>query len=155
MTIQLLNEHIIDLISDKYCVLISRNIFNSSNGCKEFNRIIRTTVKNRIGIYVWENNASKEIIYIGMAGKVKTNGEFVNHSVQKRLLASRGKDSSSGKDIQTNQYVQSILINDNMKEMNIHVFHLKENQIPGYVEAILINTYYQEKKRLPKYNSSF
>ena len=154
MTIQLLNKHIKDLISDKYFVLISRNIFNSCNGCKEFNKIIRTSVKNRIGIYVWENNASKEIIYIGMAGKVKTNGEFVNHSVQKRLLASRGKDSS-GKEIQTNQYVQSVLINDNIEEMNIHVFHLKENQIPGYIEAILINAYYQENKRLPKYNSSF
>jgi hypothetical protein len=89
-----------------------------------------------------------------MAGKVKTNGEFANHSVQKRLLASRGK-YLLGKDIQTNQYIKDILNQDNIEALNIHVFHLKENQLPGFIEAVFINAYFQEKNCLPRYNSSF
>jgi hypothetical protein len=69
-------------------------------------------------------------------------------------LASRGKDLL-GKDIQTNQYIKDILNQDNIEALNIHVFHLKENQIPGFIEAVLINSYFQEKNRLPRYNSSF
>ena len=154
MNLDTLIEKIQSAISIEYKVPIFREIINSNIGCKEFNRTVRANVKDQIGVYIWENNINKEILYIGMSGKVKTNGEFVNHSVKKRLLASRVKDFN-GKDIQTNQYVKNLLNQDNIDEMNIHVFHLIENQIPGYIEAVLLNTFFQENNRLPRYNSSF
>ena len=154
MNIENLHELIKEIISENYIVKINRESLNRINGLKEFNKKIRLNIKDEIGVYIWENNSTKEILYIGMAGKVKTNGEFVNHSVQKRLLAPRGKDLL-GKDIQTNQYVKDILKQDHIDEMNIHVFHLKANQIPGYIEAVLINAYFQEKKCLPRYNLKF
>ena len=154
MKFESLNELVKLAISTEYKVQICLKMLNSNNGKKEFNKMIRAKVLDQIGVYIWENNKTKEILYIGMAGKVKTNGEFVNHSVQKRLLASRGKDLL-GKDIQTNQYIKDILNQDNIDEMNIHVFHLKSNQIPGYIEAVLINAYFQENNCLPRYNSNF
>ena len=154
MKFESLNELVKHAISTEYKVQIYREMLNTKNGKQEFNKVIRAKVQNQIGVYLWENSKTKEILYIGMAGKVKPNGEFVNHSVQKRLLASRGKDLL-GKDIQTNQYIKDILNQDNIEELNIHVFHLKENQIPGYIEAVLINAYFQENKCLPRYNSNF
>jgi len=154
MNIENLHELIKEIISENYIVKINRESLIRINGLKEFNKKIRLNIKDEIGVYIWENDSTKEILYIGMAGKVKTNGEFVNHSVQKRLLASRGKDLL-GKDIQTNQYIKDILNQDNIEKLNINVFHLKENQIPGFIEAELINAYFQEKKCLPKYNVKF
>ena len=148
MKFETLNELVKHAISTEYKIQICRKMLNAINGQKEFNKIIRAKVQDQIGVYIWENNKIKEILYIGMAGKVRTNGEFVNHSVQKRLLASRGKDLL-GIDIQTNQYVKNILNQDNIDEMNIHVFHLKANQIPGYIEAVLINGYFQENNFIP------
>ncbi|MBK8820612.1 MAG: hypothetical protein IPN49_16575 [Saprospiraceae bacterium] len=34
---------------------------------------------------------TEEVVYIGMAGKIKTDGTIGDHSIQKRLIASRGK----------------------------------------------------------------
>ena len=154
MKIASLTEIVKDQISDYYVLRITRNLINSNNGLGDFNKAIRDNVKNQIGIYIWENHDNNEILYIGMAGKVKNNGEFVNHSVRQRLLASRGKDEK-GIDIQTNKYVQNIILENAISQVNFHVYHLKENQIPGFIEAVLINAYFQKNKCLPKYNSSF
>ena len=154
MKFESLRELVEHAISTEYKVQIFREILNTKNGKREFNKEIRAKVQNQIGVYLWENSKTKEILYIGMAGKVKTDGKFANHSVQKRLLASRCKNLL-GKDIQTNQYIKDILNQDNIETLNIHVFHLKENQLPGFIEAVLINAYFQEKNCLPRYNSSF
>lgn len=154
MKFESLRELVKHAISTEYKVQIFREILITKNGKRAFNKEIRGKVQNQIGVYLWENSKTKEILYIGMAGKVKTDGEFANHSVQKRLLASRGKDLL-GKDIQTNQYIKDILNQDNIEALNIHVFHLKESQLPGFIEAVLINAYFQENNCLPQYNSSF
>lgn len=154
MKIESLTEIVKDQISDYYVLQITCGLLDSNDGLGDFNKEIREKVKNQIGIYIWENNDNNEILYIGMAGKVKNNGEYVNHSVRQRLLASRGKDEN-GKDVQTNKYVQNIIMENSISQINFHVYHLKENQIPGFIEAVLINAYFQKNKCLPKYNSSF
>jgi hypothetical protein len=90
-----------------------------------------------------------------MAGKLHQNGDFANHTVQKRLLASRGKDSTTGKYIQTNEYIKQTISNIKCSSIDIHVFHTKPNQLPGYVEAVLINAYFQATKTLPPLNTAF
>lgn len=45
-------------------------MLNALNGQKEFNKVIRAKVQNQIGVYLWENSKTKEILYIGMAGKL-------------------------------------------------------------------------------------
>jgi len=45
------------------------------------------------------NDITGSIVYIGMSGKIKTNSTLGDHSVRKRLLASRGKDKKTNKDI--------------------------------------------------------
>ena len=93
-------------------VHLTFELFSGTSGLSEYNRIIRNEIPNEMGIYLWENADTGEIIYIGMAGKMKANGEFVNHTVRARLLASRGKDPNTGRDIQTNAYLKSIIESD-------------------------------------------
>ena len=76
---------------------IDLDSFNKQDGRKQYNKRIREKVQNKFGIYIWTNSQTDEIIYIGMAGKTKTNNSLSNHSLQKRLLASRGRDKKTKK----------------------------------------------------------
>ena len=58
---------------------------------------------------IWENFDTGIVWYIGMAGKINQRGDLVNHSVKKRLQASRKKDDLTGRDIQTNKYIYNFL----------------------------------------------
>jgi hypothetical protein len=125
------------------------------NGLKNYNIKIRNFVKDLPGIYIWENADNGEVLYIGMAGKVNQQGNLVNHSVKKRLQASRGKDPETNREILTNKFIRNIMTELNCTNLNIHIIHLQQRQIPGYAEAVLINAFYQFNGFLPKYNSAF
>lgn len=144
-----------NFINDKYFVTINNEMIFANNGLTEYNNLIRDHVQELTGVYIWENADNNEVLYIGMAGKINQQGELANHSVKKRLLASRGKDEITGKDIQTNQYIRNLMTAENCNQLNIYVIHLIANQIPGFIEAILINNFYQHNGILPKYNSAF
>jgi len=136
-------------------VIVQLNEMNQNNGLKRYNKIIRNSVQDLPGIYIWENELSREILYIGMASKINQQGEITTHSVQKRLQASRGKDPITKKDIQTNKYIFDLMINENCNQLNMHIIHLQPSQMPGYVEAVLINAFYQRNGVLPRYNNAF
>ena len=56
-----------------------------------------------------------------MAGKVKTNGSLSNHSLQKRLLASRGRNKKTKKDIQTNDFVKNFIKVNNIVSLDFYI----------------------------------
>ena len=155
MKIETLTAQIHDLTLPSYQFKIHQNLFTTPKWKKEFNNRIRQNVRDEIGIYIWTNGDTSEILYIGMAGKLHQNGDFANHTVQKRLLATRGKDSTTKKEIQTNEYVRLIMSKIKCSSIDIHIFHTRPNQLPGYVEAVLINTFFQSTKNLPLLNAAF
>ena len=122
---------------------IKRQIFIEINGRKIYNQIIRDRVDKRFGIYVWVDKTKSEVVYIGMAGKIKTNGSIGSHSVQQRLLASRDIDKVSEKDIQT------------IDSLEFFIMYSKKDEPPAYLEALLLYKYYKKNKKLPKLNNSF
>ncbi len=71
------------------------------------------------------------------------------------MQASRGKLSETKKDITTNKYLVNFMSQNEINEINIHVVHLFQGQLPGYAEAILLNANYQNNGILPKLNKSF
>lgn len=134
---------------------IEKQIFSNESGREMFNEIIRQNVEKKFGVYIWLDTATNEIVYIGMAGKVKTDGTLGDHSVQNRLLASRGKDRSTKKDIQTNDYVRNYMIDNNVESLDFYVMYSKTGEPPAYIEALLLYKYYKKNNRLPKLNNSF
>lgn len=90
-----------------------------------------------------------------MAGKIKTDGTLGDHSVQNRLLASRGKNKSTKKDIQTNDYDNDFMSKNNIETLNFYILYSKTEEPPAYIEALLLYKYYNKNNRLPKLNNSF
>ena len=135
--------------------VIEKKIFSTENGRKMFNKEIRKSVEKKFGVYIWLNTATNEIVYIGMAGKIKTDGTPGDHSVQNRLLASRVKNKVTKKDIQTNDYVRNYMIDNNVEKLDFYIMHSKIGEPPAFIEALLLYKYYKNNKRLPKLNNSF
>lgn len=135
--------------------VIEKQIYSAQNGRKLFNVIIRKNVEKKIGVYIWLDSAINEIVYIGMAGKIKTDGTLGNHSVQNRLLASRGKNKSTKKDIQTNDYVHNYMIENDIEKLDFCIMYSKTGEPPAFIEALLLYKYYKKNNRLPKLNNSF
>lgn len=156
MKIQELKDLIDNYIVSSTVFQIQRQIFDTENGRKIYNKTIREKIQaNSFGIYVWANSQNEEVIYIGMAGKIKTNGAFCDHTLCDRLTASRGKDKLTNKDIQTNDYVKSFMMANNVEVLDLHIFYTKEGEPPSYIEALLLYNYYKQNKRLPMLNNAF
>ena len=134
---------------------IAKQMFAEANGRRKFNKTIRDKVENKFGVYIWVNKKTSDILYIGMAGKIKTDGSLSKHSIQKRLLASRGKDKITKKDIQTNDYVSGFMVRDNIEILNFYIIYSKNGEPPAYIESLLLYNYYKEKEQLPILNNSF
>ena len=134
---------------------IEKKIFTELDGRKKFNQTIRQNVKTKFGVYVWVDKKTAEILYIGMAGKVKTDGSLGEHSIQERLLASRGKDKVSKKDIQTNDYVREFMTQNEIDSLDIFIMYSKKDEPPAYIEALLLYKYYKQNSKLPRLNNSF
>lgn len=90
-----------------------------------------------------------------MAGKIKTNGEIGYHSIQKRLLATRGRDKKTKKEIQTNDYVKEFMTEENIETLSFHIIYSKIGEAPAFIEALLLYNYYKKNNRLPILNKSF
>lgn len=134
---------------------VEKQIFLEDDGREVFNKKIRQNIEKRFGVYIWLETTTNEIVYIGMAGKVKTDGTPSDHSVQKRLLASRGKDKVTKKDIQTNDYVHKYMVENDVESLDFYVMYSKTGEPPAYIEALLLYMYYKKNNRLPKLNNSF
>ncbi len=134
---------------------IDRNIFNQENGRKRYNEIINENVENLVGIYVWVDDITSEVYYIGMAGKINTDGTFGNHSLNERLKASRCKDIETKKDVQTNDYVKKFMNENNIDRLKFYVMYTLPGEPPSYIESLLLYKYYKQNARLPLLNNSF
>jgi hypothetical protein len=142
------DEHIINF-------QIERAIFNEDTGRENFNQTIRNNVENKFGVYFWVDNEKEEVVYIGMAGKIKTNGTLGDHSIQKRLIASRGKSKTTKKDILTNDYVRDFMNNNQIKSLDFYIMYSKKGEPPAFIEALLLYNFYKKNNRLPRLNNSF
>lgn len=156
MTIKEIKIALKSLIDEPMDVVsIEKNLFSEDNGRKKYNNKIRQIVKRKFGIYIWFDSSTNEIVYIGMAGKIKTDGSQSDHSIQNRLLASRGKDKITKKDIQTNDFVHNIMNKYEIETLNIYILYSKPGEPPAYLEALLLYTYFKKNNCLPKLNISF
>jgi hypothetical protein len=156
MTIKEIKDVILPYIDEPVINFeIEKNIFAELGGREKFNQTIRKNVKAKFGVYVWVDKKIAEILYIGMAGKIKTDGSLGDHSIQNRLLASRGKDKVSKKDIQTNDYVCNFMTQNEIDSLDIFIMYSKKDEPPAYIEALLLYKYYKKNNKLPRLNNSF
>jgi hypothetical protein len=120
--------------------LLMQDVNQKKYARRKYNKHIRENVEKKYGVYIWENNENKEIIYIGMAGKIKQNGNLGDHTIDDRLMNSREQIFKNGKktDIPTGEYLLDT-----------------STLPPTYMESVLLYEYLKIKKQLPILNNSF
>ena len=126
------------------------------DGRSNYTRLICDNVKpGGYGIYIWVNESTNEIVYIGMAGKVKNNGSLGKQCLQKRLLAPRGKDKITKKYTGTEAYLDEYMSNHSLDKLVFHVFFSKAGIPPSYLEAVSLYEHLKSTGRLPILNAAF
>ena len=145
-------KHVEHLVENRFVHKIDWSILTPKNIYNEF---IRKNVSQKPGVYIWYDAKNQEVLYIGMAGKIKTNGELTNHPISQRLQAPRIKDFETKKDITTNRYIPAVLELFGLEEIEFHIFPCKENEPAAYVESILLYNYFKAHGVLPILNNAF
>jgi hypothetical protein len=143
-----------EYIKNNTVFAVPQQLLLQPNGRSVYNQLIRNEIPaNSYGVYIWENTQTGEIVYVGMAGKVKTNGQMGSHSLENRLIASRGK--IDGRDILTNDYVFKYMQNNDVNTLTFHILYTNEQTPPSYLESVLLYNFYSKNGVLPKLNNAF
>ena len=162
-----LKPYIEKFIEDYHSLFISNELSNKKKEFKKkYNSLIIEKVKDKAGVYILENAITKEIIYIGMAGRINKKGELGPHSLARRLRASRGKNTN-GKYILTNEFIFGLLNDPKellmkkyekikpIRKIKINIFYSKQNIPSTYLESILLYQYFTRFNQLPDLNNTF
>lgn len=111
--------------------------------------LLKNKVPNTFGIYIIYKNEKiyENIIYIGKAGEIDNIGVEKKQGLSKRLSNTRDKKSA-------NEYFKD-LFNHNIKELIIEYYETPKTYIPSFIEATLIQEYFQTFKKLPSLNKAY
>lgn len=92
-----------------------------------------------------------ELVYIGKSGSMLQNGQFKDQLLNKRL-----NNKQDG--IRREHYFLQKFESENIDALDIYWFVTIDNHhndLPGYVEGIMMQRYYDIYGTLPKWNKSF
>jgi hypothetical protein len=140
------------LIETHTILQINESLFTPKN---IYNSFIQKNVVEKPGVYIWYDNKNKEVIYVGMAGKIKTSGQLTNHPISQRLQAPRIKDKTTGKEITTKNYIPAILELLDLTEIEFYILPCKENEPAAFIEAMLLYNYFKQHGVLPLLNNAY
>ena len=118
---------------------------------------ILTKVSNKVpqlpGVYYFLRlaNGEKELVYIGKSGTINQDGTF-----QDQLLRKRINNKQEGKKRQL--FFDEKIEAENIDEMEVHWFvtmDKRNNDLPGYVEGLLLQRYFEVNGKLPLWNKDY
>lgn len=134
---------------------INKELFNNPDGRKLYNKKIRDKVLDKFGVYLWTDSKTDIIYYIGMAGKLNTDGIIGNHTLKNRLQAPRTLDKETKKYIQTNDYIKKFMFEKKIESLDFYILYSKDDIPPAHLESVLLYEFFKQKKCLPRLNNSF
>ncbi len=129
----------------------NKGYFTFSKGEKLYEQ--SKNVPNLPGVYIVESivGTKKEIVYIGKSGTYLGEGQF-----SKQLLRRRINNSHDSKPRQA--YFEEKLKSEAIESLKLSwfvTFDDTNKDLPAYVESLLIQAFFDENKRLPKWNKKF
>ena len=110
-------------------------------------------VPNLPGVYFVESvvGTKKEIVYIGKSGTYLGEGQFSKQQLRRRI-----NNSHDSKSRQT--YFEEKLKSEAIESLKLSwfvTFDDTNKDLPAYVEALLIQDFFDKYKRLPRWNREF
>lgn len=105
------------------------------------------------GIYyiIRLSNNKVDLVYIGKSGTINQNGKFKG-----QLLKGRINNKQDGTKRQ--QYFEQKISEENIDGLDIYWFVTMDknnNDLPGYVEGLLMQSYFDLHGKLPPWNKCF
>ena len=92
-----------------------------------------------------------ELVYIDKSGTITQNGQFKDH-----LLKSRINNKQDG--MKRQAFFDKKMIEENIDGLDIYWFVTMDktnNDLPGYVEGLLIQRFFEVQGRLPLWDKDF
>lgn len=122
------------------------------NGLEKFklnkgDYISRCTFPQEYGVYITADN-QENVIYIGMAGTVKNDGTFKGQNIDKRLKNTRNKKSG-------NNFFKLLTRDNEFEYLSIYCIQRKEDELPAFLEADLMQKFFRQERKLPMLNKAF
>lgn len=116
-------------------------------------KVASKDVSNRPGVYyVLKLSKGKiELVYIGKSGSMLQNGNFKDQLLFKRL---NNKQDGVKRQI----FFDAKILKEDINSLNIYWFVTideKNNDLPGYVEGLLMQRFYEVYGCLPAWNKCF
>ena len=92
-----------------------------------------------------------ELVYIGKSGSIQQNGQFKEQLLNQRL-------NNKQDDVKREHYFLQKIESEDIVALDIYWFVTMDEQyqdLPGYVEGLLLQRYFEMYACLPKWNKSF
>ncbi len=110
-------------------------------------------VPNEAGVYVIYKLAGGkiELVYVGKSGTMNQNGTFKDQKLRKRL-----NNKQDG--VKRQEYFESKIEKDNIDALDIYwyvTFDKKNQDLPAYVEGVLLQHYFEVYGELPAWNKDY
>jgi hypothetical protein len=92
-----------------------------------------------------------ELVYIGKSGTIQQNGQFKDQGLQGRL-------NNKQEGIKRQDYFESQILRENIDALDIYwfvTFDTKNRDLPGFVEGLLIQRFFEINGRLPHWYKDY
>ena len=92
-----------------------------------------------------------ELVFIGKSGTIKQNGKFNDPGLKSQL-------NSKQDGIERQEFFESRILKENIDALDIYwfvTFDKKSQDLPGFVEGLLIQRFFEMYGRLPLWSKEF
>ena len=114
---------------------------------------VSQNVPNEAGVYVIYKLAGGkiELVYIGKSGTINQNGTFKEQKLRKRL-----NNKQDG--VKRQEYFENKIAAENIDALDIYwyvTFDKNNQDLPAYIEGVLIQYYFEVYGELPAWNKDY
>lgn len=123
--------------------------FKKGNNLKEVSK----NVPDLLGVYyiVRLSRGGIELVYIGKSSPIKQDGQFMEQGLNGCL-------NNKQEGVKRQVFFESKILKENIDALDIYwfvTFDTKHNDLPGFVEGLLIQRFFEIYGRLPLWNKDF
>jgi hypothetical protein len=116
-------------------------------------KLVSKSVPDLPGIYyiVRLSNGKIELVYIGKSGTMQQNGIFKDQGLKGRL-------NNKQEGVKRQDFFDLKLLNENIHALDIYwfvTFDINNKELPGFVEGLLIQRFFEINGRLPLWNKDY
>jgi hypothetical protein len=111
------------------------------------------TVPDLPGVYyiVRLSRGRIELVYIDKSGRIEQNGQFKDPGLKSRI-------NSEMDGIERQDYFETRILKEDIDALDIYwfvTFDTKSKDLPGFVEGLLFQRFFEIQGRLPLWNKEF